>query len=202
MTNEDRPRETGRTTIPRPAPGRLVLLSLAVLVVVGLLAAVLVRRSGEDGTAPASTEAPASSEPSRTTVVANLETELADRLREILSQRDAAYRSRNPAILRQIYTVDCPCLESDSNAIRELLSNDYLWVGGETSIQVRRFERVSNRLWLIIADFVSQSLRIETESGRLVRTEPRGSDLFQFALAKPSASSRWLLGRATSYKDG
>jgi hypothetical protein len=63
-------------------------------------------------------------------------------------------------------------------------------------------ERVTARMWIIVADFTSEALRIETESGRLVRTEPRGSDLFQFVLAMPTGSSQWLLGRASSYENG
>jgi hypothetical protein len=63
-------------------------------------------------------------------------------------------------------------------------------------------ERVNSRLWLVIADFDSAPLRIETESGELVRQEPAGSDLFQFALAKLAEATEWLLGRASSYRDG
>ena len=98
--------------------------------------------------------------------------------------------------------MDCPCLESDSNAIRELIREDYVWVGGETSIRVRSSELVTEKMWIIIADFSSEPLRIQTESGRAVRNEPRGSNLFQFVLAKPPGSTQWLLGRATSYETG
>ena len=55
-------------------------------------------------------------------------------------------------------------------------------------------------MWIVVADFNSEALRIETESGRLVRTEPLGSDLFQFVLARPMGSTQWLLGRASSYE--
>jgi hypothetical protein len=149
------------------------------------------------GKAPISTTTPL-----RTTTTLDPQAELVARLREILARREAAYSQRDPDILKQIYTVDCPCLKSDSNAIRELVSEDYIWVGGETSIKVRRLERVTARMWIIVADFTSEALRIETESGRLVRTEPRGSDLFQFVLAMPTGSSQWLLGRASSYENG
>jgi hypothetical protein len=101
-----------------------------------------------------------------------------------------------------VYTVDCPCLEGDTNAIKELVGRNYHLIGGATSIRVRRVERVNSRLWLVIADFDSAPLRIETETGDLVRQEPAGSDLFQFALAKPVDATEWLLGRASAYKDG
>jgi hypothetical protein len=67
---------------------------------------------------------------------------------------------------------------------------------------LRRTERVTERLWLVIADFESAPLRIESAGGELVRQEPAGSDLFQFALAKPVDAAEWLLGRASPYKDG
>ena len=105
-------------------------------------------------------------------------------------------------LLSAVYTVDCPCLEGDTNAIEELVGKHYRLVGGATSIRVRRTERVTGRLWLVIADFESAPLRIETEGGKLVRQEPAGSDLFQFALAKPVDTTEWLLGRASPYKDG
>jgi hypothetical protein len=93
-------------------------------------------------------------------------------------------------------------LASDTNAIHELISANYIWIGGEASIRVRRTERVTARMWMVIADFSSEPLRVETQSGRLIRSEPRGRDLFQFVLAKPAGSTQWLLGRASSYKDG
>jgi hypothetical protein len=139
---------------------------------------------------------------SKTPSTVGPQTELVARLEEILARRGVAYRERDPEILKEIYTEDCPCLKSDSNAIRELLSEDYNWVGGKTSIRVRHLERVTERMWIIIADFTSEPLRIETASGRPVRTEPRGSDLFQFVLARPTDSNQWLLGRASSHETG
>jgi hypothetical protein len=186
-----------------PTKATLVLwVVLAMLTAAGLLFAVLVGRDN-DGVAEASrTNPPATSKPSPTSTSIAPQTELVTRLREILRRREVAYRTRDPEILREIYTVDCPCLESDSNAIHELRSEGYVWIGGETSIRVRRVERVTDRMWIIVATFNSRALRVETGSGRLVRSEPAGSDLFQFVLAKPTGSNQWLLGRASSYKDG
>ena len=143
---------------------------------------------------------PTSASPLSTSV--DEQTELVSRLREILAIREQAYHKRNPELLKEIYAVDCPCLASDTNAIHELISANYTWIGGEASIRVRRTERVTARMWMIIADFSSEPLRVETQSGRLIRSEPRGRDLFQFVLAKPTRSTQWLLGRASSYKDG
>lgn len=191
----------------RPAPrglshrGPVLAGAIAALVAVGLLVAVLMTRDNE---APSAlpTEPPAAPSTIAPTTTANPQTELVTRLREILRERQRAYQERDAELLSTIYTIDCPCLESDTNAIRELRSNRYVWVGGASSIRVRRLERVTNRQWLIVGSFSSEPLRIETESGRLVRSEPGGSELFQFVLAKPLGSDRWLLGRASSYNKG
>ena len=74
-------------------------------------------------------------------------------------------------------------------------------VGGVTSVRIREVNRVSARLWLVIADFRSAPLRIEAEDNRLIRQESGGSDLFQFALSKPAGANEWLLGRATAYRN-
>ena len=136
------------------------------------------------------------------TTTSDPRTEVVARLKEILKVRDKAFHDRNPRLLSAVYTVDCPCLEGDTNAIKELVGRNYHLIGGGTSIRVRRVERVNSRLWLVIADFDSAPLRIETKSGDLVRQEPAGSDLFQFALAKPVDATEWLLGRASAYNDG
>jgi hypothetical protein len=180
------------------------VIPTATLVLVALVFSLVVFRDDGGNTRKSYAEGSisATTVPARTTTSINPETELVARLKEILARREAAYDQRDPEILKKIYTSDCPCLKSDSNAIRELISEDYVWVGGETTIDVRRLERVSTRMWIVIADFTSEALRIETESGQLVRTEPRGSDLFQFVLAIPIGSTQWLLGRATSFESG
>jgi hypothetical protein len=175
---------------------------LVIVVAGGLLFAIVGTRDDREGAGASRSEGSDPTPSSQTTINTDQQTELVTRLKEILARRDVAYRKREPEILKEIYTVDCPCLESDSNAIRELVSEDYIWVGGETSIGVKRLERVTERMWIIVADFRSEPLRIETESGRTVRNEPRGSDLFQFVLAKPIGSSQWLLGRASSSENG
>jgi hypothetical protein len=175
---------------------------VAILVIAGL--AFTVFRVRDDGGPAESSQDEVADSPSTSHTTANIDerTELVSRLKEILAERRRAYRIRDPKVLASIYTVDCPCLESDTNAIRELINEDYVWVGGETSIQIRRTEQVTARMWTIIAEFSSEPLRIETRSGGLVRKEAEDRSLFQFVLAKPTGSSQWLLGRASSYKDG
>jgi hypothetical protein len=194
---------TAESPHKRPQAIRGLAVAAAVLVMSALMIAFVVRDGERNTKTPAGEGSVATATfPALTTTSIDPQTELVDRLREILARREAAYDHRDPEILKEIYTVDCPCLKSDSNAIRELISEDYIWVGGETSIDVQRLERVTERMWIIVADFTSEALRIEKESGRLVRTEPRGSDLFQFVLARPIGSNQWLLGRASAYENG
>ena len=88
-------------------------------------------------------------------------------------------------------------MESDERAISELIERGHKWTGITTSIDVRSMKSVSNRIWIVVAEFSSGSLRIETEGGKLVEMEPAGSDLFEFTLVKPLDSHQWLLGSVT-----
>ena len=173
---------------------------LAVLLLVASLGAILLSRDGDVG-GPTPTIRQSSAEASPTSTTLETRAEVVERLRKILEVRDKAFRERNAEILDDVYTVDCPCLKGDRNAINELTANNYHMVGGVTSVRIREVNRVSARLWLVIADFRSAPLRIEAEDNKLIRQESGGSDLFQFALSKPAGSNEWLLGRATAYRN-
>ena len=195
MTNAD-------PHLPPASPRRLVALVLvAVLLLAALLAAVLLSRD-VDSRVAVSTLPPSTTGALSTSTTGDIRAEVVGRLRKILETRDQAFRDRSPKILNDVYTEDCPCLEGDKNAIQELIDNDYHIVGGATSVRIREVNQVSERLWLVVADFRSAPLRIEAEDSRLVREEAGGSDLFQFALSRPSESTEWLLGRATAYRNG
>jgi hypothetical protein len=200
MRNEDHPATASEPQ--RPKALRRVWILIALLAIGSLLFGILVIRDHDGSDVASRNSEPDITAFSQTTTSTDPRAELVSRLEEILARRELAYKSRDPDILREIYTTDCPCLKSDSSAIRELLSENYNWVGGETSIKVRRLQRVTERMWILIADFTSEPLRVETESGRTVRIEPRGSEVFQFVLARPVGSSQWLLGRASSYESG
>jgi hypothetical protein len=199
MTNEDHPTPSQPKNL-RAVRG--VLIVLAILVASGVLVAMFAVRDDGGATEASRGDGLGPPQSTRTTTTVSPEDVIVSRLKEILASRETAYRMRDPDILKRIYTVDCPCLESDQNAIRELIREDYVWVGGETSIRVQRSEQVSERMWTIVAEFSSEPLRIQTESGQTIREEPRGTDLFQFVLAMPVGSTQWLLGRATSYESG
>lgn len=193
MTHEDR-------SVRSAAIRRFAGVGLVVIVLLVALLGVFVMGRDDHIEVAAPTHTQSSVKSSPTTAVGT-RAEVIERLRTILGIRDKAFRERDAKILEDVYTVDCPCLEGDRNAIKELESNNYRMVGGATSIRIRRASQVSAQLWLVVADFRSSPLRIEAEDGRLIREDPTGSDLFQFALAKPADSSEWLLGRATAYKD-
>lgn len=108
----------------------------------------------------------------------------------------------NAELLNAIYTSDCPCLSNDTRAIQELLRRRYIWKNIDSSIEVRRVQRVSERSWSILALFRAEPLRIETEGGTLVREEPRATELFQFILANSPDTRSLLLARAVQYKGG
>jgi hypothetical protein len=195
MPDEDR-------KAPLMTSQHLIAVGLGVsLLLIASLAAIFIRVDDNSGVSDATLSSP-SSETAATTTESNTRTVVVERLKDILRIRDQAFRDNNPGILRDIYTVDCPCLEGDGNAIEELVANHYHIVGGSTSIRVRRVEQVSERLWLVVADFRSARLRIEAKDGKLIREEPAGNDLYQFALAKPTGSAKWLLGKATAYREG
>jgi hypothetical protein len=180
---------------------RLALAALVAMVLVLVLLGTVVLSRDDDVGVAAATRTQSSIDSSPATTMLDARTEVIERLRKILGIRDKAFRERDAKVLEKVYTVDCPCLEGDRNAIQKLVANNYHIVGGGTSIRIHRASQVSSQLWLIVADFRSAPLRIEAEDRRLIREEPGGSDLFQFALAKPAGSSEWLLGRATAYED-
>ena len=178
---------------------RIVIVSVISLLPVALLCRVLL--TGEDNEVQVS-KAPASASSRAVKVHTRPQDVIVSRLREILRIREEAYRSRNADLLHSIYSIDCPCLQSEERAITGLLDRGYVWDGISTSLHVRSVKRVNNRMWIILALFSSKVLRIETESGRLVRQEQAGTDLFEFTLVKPRETEQWVLGRASVPEEG
>jgi hypothetical protein len=150
---------------------------------------------------PAGSLPPMPSSPSVTAAAATTtidpRTEVVARLREILKVRDRALETRNASLLSSIYTVDCPCLEGDSDAIRRLKQSHQVWRGVATSISVQKLEQVNDRLWIVNALFVAAPFQVENESGDLIRTTPGERNLTRFALARPVGFQEWLLGHVS-----
>jgi hypothetical protein len=122
---------------------RLLAAGLVAILPVAVILALLITR--EDGQVTRSTLAPSSTAATPTTTTIDTRTEVTHRLVEILKIRDRAFKERERQLLKDIYTVDCPCLEGDENAIKELVDNDYHMLGGATSIKVRRVSKASER---------------------------------------------------------
>jgi hypothetical protein len=203
METEDRPAP------PPPAPGgtsrraAVAAIAAALLLVVAVVAVFATRGDGDaaGSTTPEPPPSQTTTAAATTTTTIDTETEVVDRLREILRVRDDAYQQRDARLLRTIYTSDCPCLTGDGNAIRQLVKDKAIWVGASTSIQVSKIERVNERLWMVIAVFDASPFRIETESRELIRSIAGRSELFRFVLARSMARSEWLLGYAAPVRD-
>jgi hypothetical protein len=202
MQFQDHPAPSPPT--PR-GPSRAVWVAAtatALLVVIAVAAFLMTRSDGEAVGSPSPESSAPQTTASPTTTTIDTETEVVARLREILSVRDVAYRRRDVELLKTIYTSDCPCLAGDGNAIRQLLKDNAIWVGASTSIRVEKLERVSDRLWIVIANFNASPFRIETESGQLVRSIEGKSELFRFVLARIAARPEWMLGYAAPVGQG
>lgn len=163
---------------------------LAIAVVVIALA------RGSERTITGSSLAPTSSRVAATTTSIAERDEVVARLRAILRARDRAYRERDIALLEEVYTADCPCLKGDGDAIDQLLKDDAVWIGASTSVRVRKLEKVSDRVWVVVADFVASPFRIETESGNLIRAVEGRSEPFRFVLARTTPDRGLVMGFA------
>jgi hypothetical protein len=187
---------------PTPrGPSRAVwITATTTALLVAVAAAFLMTRSdgeaaGSPTPAPESSAAPTTASPTTTTI--DTETEVVARLREILRVREEALETRNASLLSSIYTVDCPCLQGDRDAIRQLKQRHEVWRGVSTSISVQNLERVNKRLWIVNALFVAAPFQVENESGDPIRTTPGERNLTRFALARPAGHAEWLLGHVS-----
>ena len=125
--------------------------------------------------------------------------EVTSRLREILQVRDEALLARDADLLSGIYTVDCECLEDGRALINQHLQKKIFWRGVRTEVAVTSTEEVNDRLWIVVATIQTPSVRIETESGQLIRIVPPERNRVRFALAKPQNEKEWLLGHASTF---
>ena len=189
MPNDDR--------VEGKAPRRVFILA-GLLIGLGIAAAILAFAIQSDSSAPdAASSQPPPSLAVTTTSLAEKDA-VVSRLNAILEERDRAYRDRDVGLLRKVYSIDCPCLRGDGDAIRQLLKDDAVWKGASTSVRVKKLEKVNDRLWIVVADFIASPFRIETESGDLVRTVDGRTELFRFVLARPTSGQSLVLGFAAS----
>jgi hypothetical protein len=192
MPNED---HHSAPTPDDPPRRYLVPGALIALAIVGVALLVLARDDD-----PAATSPPANS----TTITASTATTMPDaknevvaRLREILQVREEAFSNRDASLFDGIYTSDCPCLRAGREAIAGLKNENIRWQGRSISIEVQAVKRISKRLWEVTALFISDSFRIETEKGELVREVPSERLRYRFLLVRSSDSEPWRLGKVS-----
>jgi hypothetical protein len=168
---------------------------LASLLAPFAITAAVVSCSGKSSHAVAPTTV-SSGAPTTPTTTLDPKTEVVARLREILRIRDEAISSRNAELFDSIYTTDCLCLRDGRASIQRLIKDRVVWKRLVTSIDVQKIQQVSERQWLVIGILVSSPVRIEKESGGLIRSIPGERNTFRFTLAKPPGADTWLLGEA------
>lgn len=190
---------------PTPrGPARAVwTAAISTALLVAAIAAVFATR-GDDPSAASLPPAPSSPPPTAaaTTTTIDPRTEVVARLKEILKVRDQAFLNRNASLLDAIYTIDCNCLQDGRTAIRRLRQERLVWKGLSTRLAVQQIERINDRLWTITGVLSTTAVRIERESGELVRVIPPERNQLRFALAKPLDVSEWQLGHVTLLNEG
>jgi hypothetical protein len=132
-----------------------------------------------------------------TTRAPSPESEVVTRLREILEIREEAFRERDASLFEDIYTSDCACLRAGRDAIAALRKEKVQWQNRSISLDIESTRSVNNRLWEVVALFKSNSFRIETEEGMLVREVPAERLRYRFLLVRTSEANPWRLGRAS-----
>ena len=185
---------------PVDDPRRRRLLSGAsiALVIVGVALFFITRGDDLAATSRSVTPAPAMPTASTTTTVPHIKSEIVARLREILQIRERALIERDASLFDDVYTSTCPCLRAGRDAVAALKKENILWRDRSISIEIQSVKSVSSRLWEVVALFISDSFRIETEEGRLVRQAPSERLRYRFLLVRTSESEPWRLGGASS----
>jgi hypothetical protein len=180
-----------------PSARQLLAGALIALLITGAALFVALRNGDLEATSRSpstlhlTTTAPsASTTPdSRTAVIA--------RLQEILEVREQAFRERDEDLFDDVYTSDCSCLRAGRSAIAALKKERIRWQGRSTSIEVQSARSINTKLWEVVALFISDSFRIETEEGTLVRQAPAERIRYRFLLVRSSDGDSWRLGSAS-----
>jgi hypothetical protein len=193
MSNDNHPSPT-----PNDPPRRYLLPSAVIaLALVAVVLLVTIRDDDLAATSPLETSQPATTS-STTAPLSDTENDVVTRLREILQVREQAFSKRDASLFDDVYTSSCPCLRAGRNAIAALKKEQILWQDRSISIEVQSAKSINHRLWEVVALFVSDSFRIETEEGELVREAPPERLRYRFLLVRTSDSEPWRLGSASS----
>lgn len=177
-------------------PRRRYLLpgALIALAIVGIALLVIVRDDDLAATLPPATSGTTAS---TATTVPDTKKEVVARLQKILQIREQAFNKRDASLFDDIYTSSCPCLRAGREAIAALKKENIRWEDRSISIEVQSAKSINKRLWEVTALFVSDSFRIETEEGELVREAPAERLRYRFLLVRASDTEPWLLGSAS-----
>jgi hypothetical protein len=192
MSNEDhRP----SPTVARSSRGYLV----AVILIASSMGVVFFVTTRGDEPVNANSSSPSRSKGTITSTAKppDPRSEVVARLREILDVREQAFRQRDASLFDEVYTSDCPCLRAGRDAIAALKKENVQWTHRSISIQVGSVRSINNRLWEVVAIFTSDSFRIETEDGVLVRDVPAERIRYRFLLVRSSDTDPWRLGNAS-----
>ena len=180
--------------------GRLLAVLFTLVVASSAVIALLFSQAGNKSSSfPSEQTGNDATSATSTATTITTQTEITSRLREILQVRDRALLARNAGLLTSIYTIDCECLEDGRALINQLQKEKIFWRGVRTEVAVTSTEEVNDRLWIVVATVRTPSVRIETESRRLVRIVPPEQNRVRFALAKPQNEKEWLLGHASTF---
>lgn len=192
------PNENHRTSPTGSDPSRRFLLPGALIAfsLVGLALLVLVR-DGEPTATSTETSLPATTTPATATTIPDAKTEVIARLQEILRIREQAFRDRDASLFDDVYTSDCSCLRAGRVAVAALKKENVRWQDRSISIEVQSAKELNKRLWEVVALFISDPFRIETEEGELVREAPEERIRYRFLLVRASDSDPWRLGSAS-----
>jgi hypothetical protein len=192
------PNEDQRAPSVADSTSRRYLLAVALMVVtIGAVTFVITRRDDSGNTNSSSPSRSEMAFASTTTRASDSKTEVVARLREILDVREQAFRERNAVLFEGVYSSDCTCLRAGRDAITALKKEKVRWKNRSISIEVQSARGVNDRLWEVMAIFVSNSFRIETEKGVLVRDVPGERLRYRFLLVRASDADPWLLGSAS-----
>jgi len=178
-------------------PRRLLLLGAVVALTITVVALLVVDRDDKVATTSKSDSSRRTSSAATETTISNTKAKVTARLREILQVREKAFAKRDASLFEDVYTSDCSCLEAGRAAIATLEKEKVLWRNRSTSIDVQSAREVNDRLWEVVAVFVSNAFRIETEQGQLIREAPAERIRYRFLLVRESNSELWRLGSAS-----
>jgi hypothetical protein len=180
-----------------PLARHLLAGALTALVIIGVTFFVAFRAGDPEPTSPSTSTLFLTTTAPSVTTTPDLRSAVVARLQEILEVRERAFRERNEDLFDDVYTSDCSCLRAGRSAIAALKKERVRWQGRSTSIEVQSAKSIDPKLWEVVALFISDSFRIETEEGALVRQAPAERIRYRFLLVRSSDGDSWRLGSAS-----